>query len=138
MKREAEEYDAAGPRPEVVWPNGVLASTAVGVVVSLLPPWHRACESFQDLEYDGNLGVVRQDVRMTVTRATTCHHHPADEVGDPLFDVRSLLQPSRDVRRGQDVLTVGAPANDLSGTLKRSAANRSPQALGADAWRLWS
>ena len=40
LKREAEQYGAAGGRPQVVWPNGVLASTAFGLAVQLLTPWH--------------------------------------------------------------------------------------------------
>lgn len=33
LELEAQTYHAAGARPQVVWPNGVLASTAVGLVI---------------------------------------------------------------------------------------------------------
>jgi hypothetical protein len=36
---ERERYGAAGGRPQVVWPNGMLASAAVGIAVQLLTPW---------------------------------------------------------------------------------------------------
>ena len=39
LEQEAERYGAAGERPQVVWPNGVLASTAVGLLAQLLTPW---------------------------------------------------------------------------------------------------
>ena len=38
LTEEAKKYGAAGSRPQVVWPNGVLASTAVGLAVRLLTP----------------------------------------------------------------------------------------------------
>jgi molybdopterin-synthase adenylyltransferase len=39
LAREAENYGAAGSKPRVIWPNGVLASLAVGVFVELVTPW---------------------------------------------------------------------------------------------------
>ena len=44
LAREAALYGDAGPRPQVVWPNGVLASTAVGVAVDLLTNWTRLAQ----------------------------------------------------------------------------------------------
>ena len=41
LAREAETYGEAGPVPQVVWANGVLASTAVGWAVALLCPWRK-------------------------------------------------------------------------------------------------
>ena len=38
LAREAEDYGAAGPAPQVIWSNGVLASTAVGWGVALPMP----------------------------------------------------------------------------------------------------
>ena len=35
LAEEAARYGKAGSRPQVVWPNGVLASTAVGLGVEL-------------------------------------------------------------------------------------------------------
>ena len=35
LAREAQQYGDAGGRPQVVWPNGVLASTAVGTAASV-------------------------------------------------------------------------------------------------------
>ena len=40
LDREAQEYGNAGGRPQVIWPNGVLASTAVGLFTELMLPWH--------------------------------------------------------------------------------------------------
>jgi molybdopterin/thiamine biosynthesis adenylyltransferase len=40
LEREAAKYGNAGGNPQVVWPNGVLASTAVGLSMQILTPWH--------------------------------------------------------------------------------------------------
>lgn len=39
LDEEARLYGDAGANPQVVWPNGVLASTAVGLGVNLVCPW---------------------------------------------------------------------------------------------------
>lgn len=88
LAREAEEYGAAGGRPQVVWPNGVLASTAVGVVVELLTPWHGGCNSFVYLEYDGNRKTVSVSNCVAELTSRKCLHYLDDETGDPAFDVR--------------------------------------------------
>src|SRR5437868_6355386 len=54
LGREANNYGAAGGKPQVVWPNGVLASTAIGLAVQLVTPWFSNHPGFVYLEYDGN------------------------------------------------------------------------------------
>lgn len=93
LAREAEKYGSAGARPQVVWPNGVLASTAVGLAVQLLTPWFRDPPSFVYLEYDGNRGTIKQSGYMQYA-LPTCPHHPAGEVGDPLADIRRRPMPA--------------------------------------------
>lgn len=88
LAQEAKKYGAAGSRPQVVWSNGVLASTAVGLLVQILTPWYPNPPSFVFLEYDGNAGTVTPNRRMALLEGHHCPHHPADETGDPLFDVR--------------------------------------------------
>lgn len=91
LKREAERYGAAGSRPQVVWANGVLASTAVGLLIQLLTPWHPRIPGFVYLEYDGNQGTIVPSAYMRrVATLPVCPHHPAGEAGDPLFDLRAL------------------------------------------------
>ncbi len=90
LTQEANRYGAAGSRPQVVWSNGVLASTAVGLVTQLLTPWFNAAPDFVYLDYDGNRGTLVPNARMALLRDKVCPHHPADETGDPLFDVREF------------------------------------------------
>ena len=52
LGREAAKYGAAGGKPQVVWPNGVLASTAVGIAVNLLTDWTRKLRGPVYLSYN--------------------------------------------------------------------------------------
>jgi molybdopterin-synthase adenylyltransferase len=55
LAKEAARFGAAGGKPQVVWPNGTLASIAVGFFMKLVTPWetHKATPLL--LEYDGDL-----------------------------------------------------------------------------------
>jgi molybdopterin-synthase adenylyltransferase len=90
LEREGAAYGAAGGRPQVIWPNGLLASTAVGLVVQSLTPWHGKPVDGAYLSYDGNLGVVSENHRLRAAQKLGCSHYLPDERGDPLFDVRRL------------------------------------------------
>jgi molybdopterin-synthase adenylyltransferase len=89
LEQEAKLYGAAGSRPQVVWSNGVLASTAVGLLTQILTPWYANPPSFAYLDYDGNKGTITRNPRMELLKNHVCPHHPADETGDPLFDIRT-------------------------------------------------
>ena len=93
---EADDYGAAGGRPQVVWPNGVLASTAVGFAINLLCPWSPERHGFRFLSYDGNSGeVVTPHLVYEHVADVVCDHHPLKEVGDPLCDIRSYRRHRR-------------------------------------------
>ncbi len=94
LGEEARMYGAAGGRPQVVWPNAVLASTAVGLMVHLLAPWHRKGLESAYLVYDGNKGTIVSSARNFSLLGKACTHHPEDETGDPLFDIRKHLRDS--------------------------------------------
>jgi molybdopterin-synthase adenylyltransferase len=102
LQLEAAEYGSAGPRPQVVWPNGILASSAVGLLVQLLTPWCTGRSEVVYLEYDGNRGTLRENERMTLLRDKTCPHHPVEEVGDPFFDIRRVQLHREAGRAGDD------------------------------------
>jgi hypothetical protein len=84
LGREANNYGAAGGRPQVVWANGVLASTAVGLVVEVLTNWTQTPRKGVFLSYRGNLGTLTPDIRMKHV-PEVCPHYPLDQVGDPVF-----------------------------------------------------
>jgi hypothetical protein len=83
LAREGERYGDAGARPQVVWPNGVLASTAVGLAVDLLTDWTRSLRRVVYMEYDGNAGTVKPHMRLQYLGGEQCSHYPLEQVGDP-------------------------------------------------------
>jgi hypothetical protein len=85
---EAHKYGAAGNRPQVVWSNGILASSAVGLITQILTPWFSNPPEFVYLDYDGNRGTLICNERMKLFQGKACKHHPPEETGDPLFDLR--------------------------------------------------
>lgn len=91
LAQEAERYGDAGPRPQVIWPNGVLASTAVGIAVDLLTDWTRSLRDVVYLEYDGNKGTVKPHVRLEYLDDRSCPHYPATQVGDPFIAERPFV-----------------------------------------------
>ena len=97
---EARNYGAAGGKPQVVWPNGVLASTAVGLFTQLICPWHAKAPSSAYLEYDGNKHTVAPSKSFALIQGQPCPHHYPEEAGDAMFDIRNLA----DVAEGRPVL----------------------------------
>lgn len=84
LEEEARLYGDAGANPQVVWPNGVLASTAVGLAVNLVCPWGSPVGSTY-LEYDGNRHTVAPSNRLGVVTGRPCHHYHCGDVGDPFY-----------------------------------------------------
>ncbi|HEY4261729.1 MAG TPA: ThiF family adenylyltransferase, partial [Schlesneria sp.] len=109
---EASKYGAAGSLPQVVWSNGVLASTAVGLAVQLLTPWFKEPPQSVYLDYDGNRGTLTPNDRMGQLRNKVCPHHPPEETGDALFDVREFNRVRADLTsKKMNSLSKSAPRN---------------------------
>jgi hypothetical protein len=82
---EATKYGAAGGRPQVVWSNGVLASTAVGLFIEMITPWKKPTRAVAYLEYDGNTGIVAPSGVLSETRDGECSHYSLGDLGDRFF-----------------------------------------------------
>ena len=80
---EAAKYGMAGSRPQVVWPNGVLASSAVGMGVNCLTNWTCTTIAPIYLSYDGNLGFVTEHPRSQFCVSSQCEHYPLAAAGKP-------------------------------------------------------
>jgi len=86
LAREAEAYGAAGGRPQVIWPNGVLASSAVGLFMQLLTPWCDTEPGPIFLEYDGNSQSVSRSPVLDHLAGKKCDHFGSvNDLGDPFF-----------------------------------------------------
>lgn len=82
LAEEAKAYGAAGERPQVIWPNGILSSTAVGIAMNLLMNWTDSCQK-QTLyyEYDGNKGTIKPHLKTEIP-LKNCTHYKLEHVGD--------------------------------------------------------
>lgn len=92
---------------QVVWPNGVLASTAVGLFTQLVCTWHKKPMETAYLEYDGNKHTVTASRRLEVLHSRECEHHPKNEIGEPGFDIRKAWQPTVQKAGNEQVLKKG-------------------------------
>lgn len=79
--REAAAYGAAGGRPQVVWPNAILAATAVGIAVDLLTDWTKSTRGPRYFSLDGNTQTVAIHPRLEFLKSTDCHHYDQSIVG---------------------------------------------------------
>jgi molybdopterin-synthase adenylyltransferase len=91
LREEVARYGAAGPRPQVYWPNGVLANSAIGVFMQLFAPWNKSLDPCPYLEYDGNLQTVVQARRLEYVVRGQCGHHHATDRGDAVWQGPSVL-----------------------------------------------
>ncbi|MDD3894993.1 MAG: ThiF family adenylyltransferase [Syntrophomonadaceae bacterium] len=82
LAKETLAYGDAGIRPQVVWPNSVLAGTAVGLAMNLLMNWTGKCEEqIIYYEYDGNKGTIKPHVKSDIP-SKACVHYKLENAGD--------------------------------------------------------
>lgn len=84
LAKEAEKYGKVGGRPQVVWPNGVLASTAVGVCIDLVTGWTKEKDKLIYLSYDGNSGILSDHIRKKHV-CKSCSHFSLKEIGSVFY-----------------------------------------------------
>jgi len=91
LAREAAQYGAAGGKPQVVWPNGTLASVAVGFFMKLVTPWETQKATPLLLEYDGDLQTIMPSNKLAYLPAHCKHFGSVHELGDPFWTVDALV-----------------------------------------------
>lgn len=86
LAAEARDYGLAGSRPQVIWPNGVLASTAVGKFMAMLTTWGPPRSPSLYTQYDGNRDILSDDSRIEALSLEhrLCPHFP---IGASLGDL---------------------------------------------------
>jgi hypothetical protein len=87
---KAGRYGAAGGKPQVVWPNGTLASIAVGFFMKLVTPWETRKATPLLLEYDGDLQTVTPSNKLAYLPAHCQHFDFLHELGDPFWTADAL------------------------------------------------
>jgi molybdopterin-synthase adenylyltransferase len=91
LRLEAARYGAAGSRPQVVWANGVLASTAVGIFVQLLCPWREQQMRGILREYDGESHTLSTSNKMIYLEGNQCpHFSDSSSLGDPFWNTNLI------------------------------------------------
>jgi molybdopterin/thiamine biosynthesis adenylyltransferase len=92
LEREAQEYGSAGDRPQVIWPNGVLASSAIGLLIEMVTPWHDGPRIGSTmLDYDGNAHKITVSPRVAALSGVLCpHFENISEIGDPFWESGEL------------------------------------------------
>ena len=82
LAEEAKAYGDAGIRPQVIWPNAMLASTAVGIAMNLLMNWTEKCaEQTLYYEYDGNKGTIKPHFKCEMPWEI-CEHYKLEHIGE--------------------------------------------------------
>lgn len=84
LAEEVAKYGEAGDHPQVVWANGVLASTVVGKFVQLMTDWAGPESPPAYDSYDGNSGLIAAHPRLQYSDKL-CSHYPVAAAGDPIF-----------------------------------------------------
>ena len=77
---EAAKYGNVGGRPQVVWPNGLLASSAIGIFTDLVTGWTGQHDRIAYLAYDGNTGLINNHVRLGYL-PDICEHYQLTDLG---------------------------------------------------------
>lgn len=117
LAEEAGQYGAAGGRPQVVWPNGLLASSAVGLAIQILTPWSLSRSAGAFLEYDGNKHELRPADIFIRKSGRTCPHYNEGDVGDPFFSLADLRDSPPHVAKAESAVTDEAAEVSVSGKL---------------------
>jgi hypothetical protein len=81
LAEEAAKYGDAGEQPQVVWSNGVLASTAIGIVISLVTGWDKNFPQTYYLSYDGSKNLIFDHPRLKANSKSKCDHYPIEKSG---------------------------------------------------------
>jgi hypothetical protein len=89
LTEEAALYGEAGERAQVIWPNSALASTAVGMAMQLLTPWHSQLTTAPYLVYDGNALTIYPSPRLQYLPAQCPHFPRGASRGDVVFQLRA-------------------------------------------------
>jgi molybdopterin-synthase adenylyltransferase len=86
LAREAGEYGNAGPRPQVIWGNSVLAGAATGIAVKLTTGWAGKIRPVY-LQYNGNDDTILPHPRTKIlTLDKPCPHFPTNTEKNNVFE----------------------------------------------------
>lgn len=87
IAEEEARYGEAGAKPQVIWPNGLLASSAIGICIRLLTPWRQHLDQHDSiyLVYDGDRGTMIPSSNLKREPLGNCKHHNVSMRHDPTW-----------------------------------------------------
>ena len=86
LAQESKKYGNAGENPQVIWPNGVLASIAVGQLIKILTPWNSELNLSPMIDYDGNKQHAMDSPKLKILEDHICTHYKNNTLGDPFYE----------------------------------------------------
>jgi len=81
LAKEANKYGDAGERPQVVWANGILASSAISVLIDLITNWTAEKNRQVYLSYEGNRGILNKHIKLDYPTSSDCKHYRVSDTG---------------------------------------------------------
>lgn len=84
LAEDVQVYDK-DPQPQVVWPNGVLASSAIGYAMGLLTGWSGPSIPSVRMDYRGSQMTLAPSNMAAALKGHTCPHFPLSHCGDPRY-----------------------------------------------------
>jgi hypothetical protein len=84
LAEDVQVYDK-DPQPQVVWPNGILASSAIGYAIGLLTGWSGPAVPSCRMDYRGSQMTMSPSHIAAALTGQTCAHFPANQCGDPRY-----------------------------------------------------
>lgn len=84
LAEDVQVYDK-DPQPQVIWPNGILASSAIGYAIGLLTGWSGSSVPPCRMDYRGSLMTVSPSHMAAALSGHACTHFPTSQCGDPRY-----------------------------------------------------
>jgi hypothetical protein len=84
LAEDTQRYDTT-LEPQVVWSNGVLASTAMGMAMALLSGWSGAEHPLCRIDYQGSTLAMTPSNFVKALGDRPCPHFPLREIGNATF-----------------------------------------------------
>jgi molybdopterin-synthase adenylyltransferase len=84
LAEDVQVYDK-DPQPQVVWPNGILASTAIGYIIGLLTGWSGSSVPPYRVDYRASQMTMSPSHMAAALKGHACTHFPPGHGGDPRF-----------------------------------------------------
>lgn len=84
LAEDVQDYDK-DPQPQVVWPNGILASSAIGYAIGLLTGWSGSSAPSCRMDYRGSQMTMSPSHMAAALNGHACTHFPPGQCGDPRY-----------------------------------------------------